>query len=273
MSEDRIPDARDGLTRLDRVLLWQLGEARAELGRESVPTVLLYGRVVEHISVSPAEFQAALARLGARDRAVSEVSMREAENVLEFWFGELDGHGRASGEMSRRWFSKDDEFDDEIRRRFGALYGELASGDREAWLASPRGRLAYIIVLDQFSRNLFRGLPEAFAHDGRARDVATEGIERGEDLGHAAAERMFLYMPLMHSEDLADQKRCVELFASWHEQAPPELDAMIGYSLDFARRHRDIVARFGRFPHRNAVLGRSSTPEETAFLALPGSSF
>jgi uncharacterized protein (DUF924 family) len=193
----------------------------------------------------------------------------QADEVLAFWFGDLDERGRADEAHTRRWYMKDATFDAEIARRFGALHGAVARGERDDWLATPRGRLAAVIVLDQFSRNMFRGSKEAFASDARAAAIALEGIERGEDRQLAAAERSFLYMPLMHAEDLALQERCVALFRSWCDEAPDEA----AQSLRYAEQHRDIVARFGRFPHRNATLGRDTTPEEATFLTQPGSSF
>ena len=197
----------------------------------------------------------------------------EADEVLAFWIGETDGLGRADAAQSKRWFTKDPKFDDEIRRRFGALHRAVAAGEREVWLDRPRGRLAYVIVLDQFSRNMYRDTAEMFAYDRRARDVAVEGIDAGMDRDLGVAERIFLYMPLMHSEPIVDQDRCVELFAAWHDEAPAEAREPIAESLKFAHMHRDIVARFGRFPHRNAALGRASTEEELEFLKQPGSSF
>jgi uncharacterized protein (DUF924 family) len=131
-----------------------------------------------------------------------------------------------------------------------------------------------VIVLDQFSRNLHRGDEKSFACDARALAVAREGVALGQDLTLALDERGFLYMPFMHSEALADQDRCVELFTRLRdEQTDDESKKYVGNSLDFAERHRAIVQRFGRFPHRNAVLGRSSTAEEAEFLKQPGSSF
>lgn len=181
--------------------------------------------------------------------------------LLSFWFGPLDAAGRADDAHRERWFRKDPGFDAALRERFGALHAEVAAGAHERWLATPRGRLAHVIALDQLSRNLHRDTPRAFENDARALAVALEGLEHGVDRVLGPDERSFLYMPLMHSEDLAVQERCVALFAD-----SPE-------NLSFAEAHRDIVRRFGRFPHRNAVLGRASTPEEQEFLRGPGSSF
>ena len=194
----------------------------------------------------------------------------DAEGVLDFWFGALDAQGKADAEHSRRWWRKDAAFDQEIRERFGALRESVLRGERDAWLASPRGRLAYVIVLDQFSRNLFRGRPEAFAGDARALAAALEGIDDGVDLELHEIERQFFYMPLMHSEDLAAQDRCVALFATFEDDGGQARDPA---KPTYAERHRDIIRRFGRFPHRNDVLGRPSTEDELAFLKEPGSSF
>lgn len=193
--------------------------------------------------------------------------------VLDFWFGTLDASGRAAPAAAKRWWMKSAAFDREIRETFGAEHVSIVAGEREAWLATPRGRLAYVVVLDQFSRNMFRDTAGAFAHDAQALRAALDGIERGDDGVLAFDERTFLYMPLMHSEDLRHQDRCVRLFTGWRDALAGEPRERVDGSLDFARRHRDLVARFGRFPHRNAALGRTSTPEETEFLKQPGSGF
>lgn len=188
--------------------------------------------------------------------------------VLDFWFGPLDAAGEATAEKRARWWKKSDAFDEEIRRRFGAIHASVHAGEREAWCETARGRLAYVIVLDQFSRNMFRGTPASFASDARALAAAKEGVLRGHDRELAGAERPFLYMPYMHAEDLAAQDECVALFRAIAEDAGGDES-----NLKFAIAHRDIVARFGRFPHRNAILGRASTAEEAEFLTQPGSSF
>jgi uncharacterized protein (DUF924 family) len=180
----------------------------------------------------------------------------EPQAILEFWLGPLDAHGQADAAHRKRWFEKDDAFDQEIADRFGETYAEIAAGRREDWLADPRGRLAYVIVLDQFSRNMFRGNPRAYAADPIARRVAKSAIEQGFDTTMTAAERMFLYLPFQHSEDAQDQLLSVNLCKS------------IGNEdwTDYAVEHKAIIDCFGRFPHRNAVLGRRSTPDEIEFL-------
>ena len=199
--------------------------------------------------------------------------MSDCEEVLGFWFGTLDAEGRATQEIAARWWTKDPAFDQALRDRFGALHEEVLRGEHDDWLASARGRLAAVIVLDQLSRNMFRGSARMFAADDRALAIAEEGIARGQDRELAYAERSFLYLPLEHSEDLVRQERCVELFRTWRDEAPEALRGGIDDSRDYAIAHRDIIRRFGRFPHRNALLGRESTAEELEFLKQPGSSF
>jgi uncharacterized protein (DUF924 family) len=187
------------------------------------------------------------------------------EQVLAFWFGT---QGDAwFGKQRREWFRKDAAFDAEIRSRFGALHEALARGEHEEWLLSARGALAYVIVLDQFSRNLFRDDPRAFAHDALARRASGLAIERDFDGAASPIERGFFYLPFIHSEDLGDQDQGVALFDALADGDPTNVN------LDYARKHRAIIARFGRFPHRNRVLGRESTAEEVSFLAQPGSGF
>ncbi len=189
--------------------------------------------------------------------------MSDPEKVLAFWFGREGepGYGEARGE----WFRKDDAFDAEVRDRFGVLYEEAAAGNLEGWKDEARSCLALVIVLDQFPRNMFRGDPRTHATDGEALAASKHAVERAYDRELAPLERVFLYMPFMHSEGLEDQRRCVEIF-----EAMGEAGEMY---LKYAVAHKEIVERFGRFPHRNALLGRASTPEEVEFLKQPGSSF
>jgi uncharacterized protein (DUF924 family) len=176
------------------------------------------------------------------------------DEVVAFWFEEL---------KPEDWFKADAARDADIAARFGEVYERLRNGVPESWLGVPRGWLAAIIVLDQFPRNLFRGTARAFATDQAALDLAKRAIAEGVDLQLTPAQRSFVYMPFQHSEDKADQARSIELFTALGNPL----------NLDFAIRHKDIIDRFGRFPHRNAILGRKSTEEETAFLREPGSSF
>ncbi|MBV8030676.1 MAG: DUF924 domain-containing protein [Betaproteobacteria bacterium] len=182
-----------------------------------------------------------------------------AGEVLAFWF---QGSGR-----DRRWFQKDDAFDQQIRTRFLDAYDAAAKGALETWKADARACLALVIVLDQFPRNMFRGTARAFAADGLALEAAKAVVGCGYDLGFSPVERMFAYLPFEHAESLAEQERACELTKPL--EAFPETDDAYRYAL----AHRAIIARFGRFPHRNAVLGRASTAEEAEFLRGPGSSF
>lgn len=189
----------------------------------------------------------------------------DALAVLEFWFGPEPARYAERGKSL--WFVKRPDVDDEIRRRFGALHDRAVNGELDSWCETPEGCLALVIVLDQFSRNLYRDSPRAFAADAQARDIASRAIEQGFDTKLAPLQRGFLYLPFEHSEALADQERSVRLFESLLEFA--ETAEMARY----AQLHYEVIKRFGRYPHRNAILGRPSTQEESDFLSQPGSSF
>ena len=201
------------------------------------------------------------------------MSTSAIDEVLQFWFGDLDEHGRAADGWGARWWKKDAAFDEEIRSRFGALHAAVAAGQRTDWLATARGRLAYIIVLDQFSRNMLRDTPAMYACDADTQAVVSEGIELGHDQELRCDERAFFYMPLMHSESVELHEQCVAAFQALFDATPEHARAGLDANLSAAAQHRDIVVRFGRFPHRNAIVGRESTAEELAFLTQPGSSF
>lgn len=175
------------------------------------------------------------------------------DKIVQFWFEEA----RA------QWFIKDEKFDQVITERFGETYRQAARGSLDGWADSQDGTIALVIVLDQFSRNMFRGSAQSFATDEKALHIAKAAVQNGLDLELAITKRKFLYMPFMHSENLDDQNMSVELFKQVGDRA----------NVEYAIRHRDIVAQFGRFPHRNKVLGRSSTLDEEQFLLQPGSSF
>jgi uncharacterized protein (DUF924 family) len=200
-----------------------------------------------------------------RTTAMGTYGMIEAraQEVLDFWFG----IGAARGKARREWYRKDDAFDEEIRRRFGLLLEAAARRELESWRATPEGMVALVVMLDQFSRNLFRGEARAFAQDAYARECARQALARGDEARLSPVERQFLYMPFEHSEDLADQELAIERMRSL--EAFPETRGLV----EWARRHEAIVRRFGRFAHRNAALGRESTAEELEFLKQPGSSF
>lgn len=199
--------------------------------------------------------------------------MVDPEEVLAFWFGEIDDRGVAPQEQAKKWFSKNSEFDADVKKRFASTHEAISDGKCEAWLDTPRGRLAYVIVLDQLSRNMFRGTADMFASDARALRAALDGIDRGDDKKLAGDQRTFLYMPLMHSEDWLVQDRCVSLFEAIRDEAPEADRARVDNQLKYAIMHRDIIKRFGRFPHRNSILDRTSTPDEVEFLTEPNSAF
>lgn len=184
----------------------------------------------------------------------------EASEVLSFWFGE-------TLEMRKAWFIKDLAFDAEIRRRFLPLYEQAAADRLDAWMESAEPCVALIIVLDQFPRNMFRGTPRSFATDPKALKIAKWAIAQGFDQQLPPMQRFFFYLPLEHSENLDDQTESVRLYEQLRNI--PEL----AETYDYAIRHRNIIERFGRFPHRNLMLDRPSTPEEVEFLKQPGSSF
>lgn len=196
-----------------------------------------------------------------------------ADDVLKFWIGELDEHGLPPEGFAQRWWQKDDDFDAEIRERFAPTFRACLE-ETVDWDRDPRGTLARVIVLDQLSRNAFRDQPKMYAGDGRARALAIELLDTGAHDALEFSERAFALMPLMHSESLDDQRRCEREFrALFDEVAGTPAEAAAENYVEFAKRHREIVERFGRFPHRNAILDRPSTPEEAAFLQQPGSSF
>ena len=188
-----------------------------------------------------------------------------AEEVLDFWFGREGEPGY--GEFRDKWFRKDPEFDASVTDRFADLYEEAAAGGLDGWRDDARSCLALVIVLDQFPRNMFRGDGRTHAADGAALESSRYAVEHALDRELPAFQRMFLYMPFMHSENREDQHRSVELFRLLAEEpGGPEVTSN-------ADRHREIVERFGRFPHRNGILDRETTPEEAEFLKTEGSSF
>jgi len=195
------------------------------------------------------------------------------EAILDFWFGSSPDDSVVAKEKSALWWSKSPEIDGEIRQRFESSARRAAAGKLSDWLSTPRGRLALILLTDQFPRNIYRDSPRAFAQDLKALAWTRDGIEQGLDLKLRRIERVFFYLPLEHSESLQHQEQSVKYFGELGSLASPEHKPIFEEYLNFAVRHRDIIARFGRFPHRNKILGRESTADELAFLAEPGSSF
>jgi uncharacterized protein (DUF924 family) len=184
-----------------------------------------------------------------------------ASGILEFWFGPQPHVARDA------WFRKDEDFDAQIRTRFGDAVAIALAGGYGEWCATPHGALARILLLDQFPRNMHRGTPLAFAGDERALATAQEAVRRGFDRELDRYERSFCYLPFEHSEDAAAQEQSLALFRALAEETGDH------GPYEWAEKHAVIIRRFGRYPHRNAILGRASTPEEIAFLRTPGSSF
>ena len=193
--------------------------------------------------------------------------------ILDFWFGSNPDDSLVAKDKSALWWSKSPEIDGEIRRQFESAVKRAAAGELSDWQSTAEGRLALILLVDQFPRNIYRDLPEAVAHDSKALAWSLEGIGQGMDLELRPIERVFFYLPLEHSEALEHQEQAVLQFRKLVEAVRADQKDVFAEYLDFAVRHRAVIARFGRFPHRNKILGRQSTPEELAFLAEPGSSF
>lgn len=195
------------------------------------------------------------------------------DELLRFWFGTASDPQQIAREQAALWWGGQPQTDALIRARWSELRAAAVRGELESWAAAPRGRLALIVLVDQFSRCLFRGSAQAFAEDARARRWCLEGLSHGVDQQLQPIERVFFYLPLEHSESIEDQRDAVALFETLLAEVPAEQhDTFAGY-LFYALRHAQIIERFGRFPHRNAVLGRESSAEELEFLQQPGSSF
>lgn len=180
------------------------------------------------------------------------------QEILDFWFKE----------NADKWFEKSDAFDQKIKEKFSEVHRELMSGMHQDWKSDPQSMLAMIIVLDQFSRNMFRGRKESFASDELAKTLAEEAIEKGFDKKLSLIERVFLYLPFEHSESILDQEKSMKLFGRLKEE-----DKEFDLYFDYAQKHQEIILRFKRYPHRNKILERESTPEEIEFLKQDGSAF
>lgn len=196
------------------------------------------------------------------------------EDVLEFWFDGIDRTTALPPDgVMGFWFGGDAAVDSEIRKRFDEAVHEAHEGGFSSWEQESRSRLALIVLIDQFSRNVFRDDPRAYAADDRAQKLCLEGIGKGHDRDLHPLERLFFYMPLEHAEDSALQAQCVDLMKSIRDDVPDEEKQAYDGLVDYAVRHQRVVDRFGRFPHRNEVLGRESTPEEIEFLASDAAPF
>ena len=194
--------------------------------------------------------------------------MSQIDEILGFWFGSgSQDNGAESGKRRAVWFKKDTTFDQTIQTRFKQDYEQAAAGKLDHWKESPQGCLVLVLLLDQFPRNMFRGDPQTFATGSQALLVAQHAIAQGFDQELLPVQRWFIYLPFEHSENLEHQHQAVELFRRLGDD-PDSLDV-----LSYAILNRDVIQRFGRFPHRNKILGRATTPEEAEFLKQPGSSF
>lgn len=193
--------------------------------------------------------------------------------LLDWWFGPSDEAAEVAAQKHGLWFAKRTTQDAEARERFGVFVAEALAGGLEGWCAEPDGWLALLLLLDQLPRMIHRDTPRAFAGDARARALALQGLTEGREAQLPAIRQVFVYLVLEHAEDLALQDEAVRRFRQLHEQAAPAEQATFAGFLDYAERHRVVIARFGRFPHRNAVLQRVSTAAEQAFLKEPGARF
>lgn len=200
----------------------------------------------------------------------------QVEQVLDFWFGEdwdaLPAH-QVAERQKKLWWSKNPEIDAQCRHRFETLVQQAAANQLDDWTEEARSMLALILLLDQMPRNIYRDTPQAFAFDQLARQCSHLALAMGLDQALPPLARVFLYLPLEHAEDLNDQQYVVQLMGSLAKAASGEDKAAFEGYADYARRHHAVIERFGRFPHRNRILGRASTPEEVQFLTQPGSSF
>jgi len=199
--------------------------------------------------------------------------MNEYADILHFWFGDDSDDAVVAGKQQALWWSKNPQTDALIRTRFEPLVLAAAAGELDTWRATPESLLALILLTDQFPRNIYRDTPDAFRFDPLARKLCLEALDTGADQQLRPIQRIFAYLPLEHSENLAHQQRCVELTTALAKQVPEAWRKSFESFAGFAEKHRVIIERFGRFPHRNAILDRPSTDEELEFLQQPGSSF
>ena len=199
--------------------------------------------------------------------------METVEDILNFWFGSNPDDGIVALERAPLWWGKSPVTDAQMRQRFGDVMQAASDSTLGNWQRSPRGRLALILLTDQVPRNIFRDTAQAFSYDQCALEWASSGIAKALDLKLRPIERVFFYLPFEHAESIERQNQSVELFTTLARTVPPAWQNRFASYLDFAERHRAVIERFGRFPHRNKPLGRRSTEAEIAYLAEPGSSF
>ncbi len=204
---------------------------------------------------------------------MTPVTDESVDSILAFWFGHGTTATEISGERQSVWWEKHETVDREITTRFESVTEAVAGGRLDHWRSTPKGGLASILCCDQFPRNMYRGKPESFAYDDLALAIAEQMVATGADRELWSIHRVFVYLPYEHSEDMERQHKSIELFHTLAEEAESgEQELFSGY-LDFADQHFQIIERFGRYPHRNDILGRESTDAEKEFLAQPGSSF
>jgi len=201
------------------------------------------------------------------------VNESRIQEILRYWFGDLKTDSDLPEDKSKIWFRGGKKTDDFIRKHFQNDIHSAAQNKLDDWKNAPQGCLALIILLDQFPRNIYRDFPESFAQDAKALELSLWGIKRGYDVLLKPIEKSFFYMPLIHSEDRSIQTQSLHYFKHLTEEAPQAIQAYMKNGYDYAVRHAEIIERFGRFPHRNEILGRESTSEELQFLEGPNSSF
>ncbi|MEE9380795.1 MAG: DUF924 family protein [Hyphomonadaceae bacterium] len=202
------------------------------------------------------------------------MTLETPHTVLDYWIGEAANDPEVMATKNRLWFVKSFETDTEIATRFIDTMAALASGLALKWAdEGPQERLAAIITLDQFSRNIFRNMPDAFANDRLALGLTKEGLLKGDDTKLTEVERWFFYLPLEHSESAVNQDLSIRMYEKLAAEARPEFSSTMASALDYARQHKAVIDQFGRYPHRNAILGRPSTPEEQTYIDEPGSGF
>ena len=199
--------------------------------------------------------------------------MFSADDVHRFWFGEVDDWLECATRNTERWFQRGQELDAPVREQFSALLQAAGRGEVNNWIDTPRGAMALILTLDQFPRHIHRGSAQAFDLDPKALHLCQLGVERGLDEKLSCVERGFFYLPMEHAEDLQVQEQGVALMHANTRSGPPELREYLENATTYGELHRDIIAQFGRFPHRNEVLGRASTEQEIAYLNGGGQRF
>jgi uncharacterized protein (DUF924 family) len=195
------------------------------------------------------------------------------QDLLHWWFGQGTSASEIAAEKQRLWFGYRPQQDAEARERFGALVEQALNGDLQDWAELPEGWLALVLLLDQLPRMIHRDTPRAFAGDERAQQLVRDGLAHGGDMLLSPIQRVFIYLVLEHAENLAVQDLAVAHFTALRDIAAEHEQALFRDFLDYAERHREVISRFGRFPHRNAILGRDSSDAEQSFLQQPGSSF